>query len=398
MGQTGKNIVLSLKAQAGLGTPASGTGGVGIRARASAGINLTNATIQSGEIRRDGQTTLGRLGSYFANAGYETEVSVGTLDTIFEAALRGTWTAAIALDESVGSLGGLTVGTATLSAAGGSWITQGVRAGQMIKLENHSEAANNDKWYRVLSVTTSVISCPAGSFTSASEDAAWDITVAKHLICASPPVERYFTVDEYLQDIDQSKTGVDCKFGSISLSVSPNNMAVVGFTLAGTDVTSNATGASPVLTTPTFTTSPPLVFLDGLIRVNGVDVVDLTNFQLNFTANPQGLAVIGQRASPDVYMGNAVGDGTLSGAINDLTEFDSFKAEDNIELFLLAQENEDAPKDFVSIYAGNAAYRGHQAPFGADGAMIETLPFAFGVDERGTGYAPSMLVISTSAA
>jgi hypothetical protein len=140
------------------------------------------------------------------------------------------------------------------------------------------------------------------------------------------------------------------------------------------------------------------VFLDGLIRVNGVDVVDLTNFQLNFNANPQGLAVIGQRASPDVYMGNAVGDGTVSGAINDLTEFDSFKAEDNIELFLLAQENEDAPKDFVSIYAGNAAYRGHQAPFGADGAMIETLPFAFGVDERGTGYAPSMLVISTSAA
>lgn len=402
MGQSGKNIVVAYKEQAsGLGNPeASGAGATGIALTPSPGLQLQSNEIVSNQVRADGQTKLGRLGSYSASGQFGGELAVGAQDDLLEAAVRGTWTAAIALDESVGSLGDLTVGTNTLTAAGGSWIAQGVRAGQMIQLTNHSESANNGKWVRVLSVTTSVITVPAGTYTAATADTAWDITVAKHVFPDNPPTERYFTVEEYYQDIDESLVGEDCKVGGFEIGVSPDNHVTISFSFVGTDLVRKESGAAPHFTSPTYATTAPLVLLDGIIRINGADVVDLTDLNVSFQANAQPLAVIGQRKSPDVFMSNAVGSGSVSGVLNDLAEFAALKAEDNIEVFILASENEADPADFVAFYMGNAAYRTHGAPKGNDGAMIETLSFSFGIDERGAaaGYVPGMILISTSAA
>lgn len=397
--QSGKNVVAAFKEQVALGTRATGAGAIGIRSRSSGGLNLTAAQIRSGEVRRDGLTTLGRLGSQSAAAEYESELSVGTLDAIFEAILRSSFTPSFTITEATAT--SITTTTNTIVRAGGSWITDGVRVGQVVKLANHSTAANNGKWFRVVGVTATTITVPANSLTAdAAADITFILTVAKYLAAGAIPEERYFTVEEYMQDIDVSKVGEDMKLAGMTISVTPDNMIAVRFRFSGRDVVPEPSGTSPIFTDPVFTETPPLVLLDGYLRVNGSDRVDVTGFEISVDLGGEGVAVTGSRLSPDVFLKNAEGGGSLSLVMNDLAEFESFKAEDSIELWIYASENEVNPSDFVSIFLGNSAYRGDSSPFGNDNAVIETLPFEFGADVRGTalGYAKTMILISTSAA
>lgn len=398
--QSGKNVVAAFKEQVALGTRATGAAGRGIRSRSAGGLNLTAAAIRSGEVRRDGMTTLGRLGSQFAAAEYESELSVRTLDEIFEAIQRSSYVAAFDLDET--DLTSITTTANTIVAAGGDLVALGLRVGMVIRLTNHSTAANNGKWLRVVGLdnATRTITVPAGSLTlDAVADMAFTLTVARHVMAALVPEERYFTVEEHMQDINVSKIGEDMKLAGMTISVTPDNMIAVRFRFAGRDVASES-GVGPILTDPVFTETQPLVLLDGYLRVNGSDRVDVTGFEISIDLGGEGVAVTGSRLSPDVFLKNAEGGGSLSLVMNDLAEFESFKAEDTIELWIYAAENEVNPSDFVSIYIGRAAYRGDTSPFGNDNAVIESLPFEFGVDTRGEdlGYAKTMMLISTSAA
>jgi len=400
MSQSGKNVAVAIKVQSAKGAGASGADATGIRLTTSSGLTLEAADIQSQESRRDGQTSLGRLGSLMGNVEYPSELSVGGFHELaLEATLRGTWTAAINLDEASnhgGVLGAITItGTNTITNAAGSWITAGMRVGQMIKLAGSSEAANNDKWIRVTGVTASVITVPTGDLVNAGSDAEWDIQIAKHLVCANPPTERYFTIEESFQDLsDEHLTGTDFKFGSVAFGVTPDNHVLATYGLVGRNVARNNSTAT--FTTPAYTTTTPLVLLDGKLRIGSTDETELTGFELAFDASPSGLPIINARISPDVYMSNARGSGSVSSTTASLARFAAYIAETDLSLWMLAQENTSNPKRFFSVYAGKAQYRGRSAPFGSDGALIETLPLSFGLDNRGAGYAESMLLISTS--
>lgn len=392
--QSGKNVEVSMQAQSGLGSPESGSGGFGFRGTTSQGLQIVPTDIASQEARRDAMTTLGTLGSYIVTAEYRAELSVGSFDLVLAGMLRTAATAAISLTEASNSLGGLTVGTDTLTAAGGSWITEGVLAGQFIKLTDHSEAANNGKWVRVLSVTSSVITCPAGSFTAATEAATWGLTVAKHIVSPATPTETYFTVQEGFQDIGKFRVGTDMKIARISVSLQANGHLLMTVRLVGIDMTAED---AAVLTDPTFTTTGPLVLYDGSLRYGGADVADVTGFEFTLDAGGAGLSVVGKRTTTDVHLSNPRGTGTVSMDVQDFAEIAALKTQANLELFIEAVENETDPADFIGFYIGRGGRRGTSAPFGQDGAMIKTLPFTFGVDNRGTGYAPTMVVISTSA-
>jgi hypothetical protein len=393
--QSGKNVIVSYKAQGALGSTASGAGGTGMRIRSSRGLALTSAGIKSGEIRRDGQTTLGRLGSQLCGAEYELELALATHDKILEAGMRGTWVAS-ATSVIAATFTTIAVsGGNTLTAASGSFLTAGVKVGMMIKLTGTATSANNNKWIRVIGVTASTITVPAAAVTNGAADGTGSLVLPKYLL--NGITERYWTVDEYLQDIDASRVGSDCKFASLGFGISPDNHILLRTRVIGRDLVPFSGASAPSLTSPTFTESQPLVLLDGSLRVAGTDRVDVTGFNLDWDCGGAGVPVCTSRISPDVFLKNGEGSGSISSVMDDLAEFTSYKAETGIDLFLLASENETDPKDFISIYAGNAAYRSHEAPIGADAAMIETLPLEFGIDTRGGQYALTSLLICSSA-
>lgn len=397
--QSGQNFTIALKEQSsGLGNPeAAGTGAFVLRCAPSPGFQFNPASIEDPTVNNTGEQPLGRLGSYFANGQFTVPLRMdASIENMFEAMLRGTWTAAIDLDETVGSLGAITISSDVVTAAGGSWITQGMRVGQMVKITNSSAAANNNRWIQVIAVTASTFTVPTGTLTDAASDAEWDIQIAKHVVVDSPPTERYFTVEERFEDADVSKKAEDCKVGSFGLSVSADNVVSLDFTLAGTDLIPLDTGNSPHFTSLTPSTTDALVLLDGIVRVGGDDTIELTQFSFTFDASPTGVATLGQRKSPDVFLSNARGTGSLSGIMADLSMLTALKAETNLEVFIVAAENETDPADMFAFYFGNSAYRSNNQPLGSDGPLIQSANWEFGPDGRGTGYYNAAMVISST--
>ena len=123
--QTGRNVLLAYKAETTFNTAATAGSGYRFRANASSGLRLTRALINPGEIRSDGMTSMARLGSKSVAGTLSADASVGTFDPLLEAALRGTWTAAVAGTQATGGLTSVTTTANTIVASAGSWITAG---------------------------------------------------------------------------------------------------------------------------------------------------------------------------------------------------------------------------------------------------------------------------------
>jgi hypothetical protein len=97
---------VAYKVQSALGTAASGSGGSELRLTGGTMGKLSKAAISSKEIRPDAQQTRGRHGIQSSSGSYTTELSAGSVDSIIEAIMRGTWdgTTNVLINPAAGSL------------------------------------------------------------------------------------------------------------------------------------------------------------------------------------------------------------------------------------------------------------------------------------------------------
>lgn len=383
----GQSCVVSFKEQSAKGTPASGASGTIIRVTPSGGLKLAKQIITSNESRRDGQKTRGRHGSRSGAAAYSGELSVGAYDRLFRAGFRGVETATVTrtYDNSAGLTSLQATSTSQLTQVGTTTLLGVVAKGDMVKVGNGTPAANDNIWLRVTNVTATVITVAGTPLTTGAADIACTLTVAKKLLMPTgTPVERYLTLDEYYQDSDISYLGTDFKVCEFGLSVGPDSNAVTNFRLMGLDVDAAATAASPTLTSPVASAGLPLVMADGKIRVNGTDYLDLTEFSLNWNMGGTVPGVLAPNP-PDVFLNNGILTGTLKGLRSDASFFSLFDSETQIEFFLhLIEVGDSDPKDFFSIYIGNASLTDctPSGP-GAEGPVVQSFTWGAGVDEAG---------------
>jgi hypothetical protein len=396
--QTGNNVSVRYKVQSGLGSAASGTGGKELPLIASGGLVPAKAAIESPEVRADGMTSIGRHGTRSVGGEYAAVGRVGALDELIEAATRGTWSAAASITQS--TMTSITTTTTTIVAAAGSWITQGVRAGDVVRLTNHSTAGNNGKNIPVVSVTADTITVPAGYLTAdASPDSSFTLTRLKRVGNDVPPVARYFTFDEYHADIDQSELFTDCVISSLSLGMAADDTVRATFGIVGRQFAAKTTGDSPVLTSPTQYTGANLVATDAVILKNGAAITELTGFELSLDMGASTLPTIGTTLSPDVFPNNSTLSGSFSVVRSDLAFLSNFADEDTLSLFFLLSEPESEPKDCLAVYIPYLKLMSApDAPLGGDGAMISTVNWVAGKAPTATGALESMVTFSSSAA
>ena len=394
--QTGNNVSVRYKVQSGLGSPASGSGGKELPFIASGGLVPAKAAIESPEVRADGMTSIGRHGSRSVGGDYAAVLRVGALDELIEAAARGTWAAAATITQS--TMTSITTTATTIVAAAGSWITEGVRAGDVIRLSNHSTAANNDKNIPVVSVTASTITVPAGYLTlDGTPDATFTLTRLRRVTNDVPPVARYFTMEEYHADIEQSEVFTDCVVSSLAIAMAADDTVRATFGIVGRQFRAETTGNSPVLTAPTQYLSSNLVATDAVILKNGVAITDLTGFDLTLDMGAATLPTIGSTLSPDVFPNNSTLSGSFSVVRSDLSFLQDFDTEAVFSLFFLLSEPESEPKDCLGVYIPYIKLMSApDAPLGGDGAMISTVNWVAGKLPTTTGALESMVTFSTS--
>lgn len=397
--QTGSNVRVALKTESAFGVAAGASGATVLRKIASPALKLVRGQIISTEKRGDQLTSQGRLGGKMVQGTYNTELSVASFDLLLAAMLRTSYTAAVAITQATMTSITVTAGPpGTIVAAAGSWLTQGVRVGDIVRLTGQAQAGNNDKNLRVQAVTASTITVPETLVTDAAPDATFTLTILKKLKNPATPVRTSFTIEEYNQDIDLSEQFLGCRLIGASFSLRPNAMATVGWSFLGVDRVALAAGASPYYTTPTEFSTVGLVVDDATIRRNGAAVTTFTGLELNFQIASRIEPVIGGLVSPDVFDNDLSVSGSVTGLRADFANLTLFDAETEFELFCLLTEPEVEPKDCISLYVPRVKIADLDSDIGGDGARVETHQLMIGPKVATTADDAGVVTICTSAA
>lgn len=394
--QTAANVAVDFKLESTFNTVPTASGASRFRPNAGAGISLKRALIKPNEIRPDMKTSMPRLGSKEATGGYAGDASTGTFDIGFEAVSRGTWVAAVVLTQATGTSVTATAGPpGTIVRASGSWLTDGVRVGDVVRLNaSGGPAANNNRNLRVTAVVALTLTVADTLTVDATPRTTYTLTIAKKVTQPAVPVFRSFTFEEKHLDIGKAEQYTGCRWSSLRVVGAPNGMCTLDFGIVGAN--ENPLNA-PFFTSPTQSTTIGLTMVDATLRLGGVDVATLSSFDMMLDTHCSTLPIIGSVVTPDVFGGAAELSGSIQGTRQDFTNLNAFINETELELHVLLVAPQSEPKDFISFFVPRVKLLGADAPFGSSGAMIETCNWIAGDKEVATGYDDTLCCIATSA-
>lgn len=401
------NGYVAFKAQSAKGSQASGSGARILPTSGGAGGQLQKAAVQSALVRGDGQQLRGRHGSRRTSGTYSSEIGMGRADAVWEALMRSAWsTADLTITQS--AMTSVTTGANTIVAAAGSWITQGLRVGDVIRATGLPDAANNGKNLRVTGLTATVITVAETLVVNASADTAFSIVRPGRVLingAAGAMTKSYFTIEEHLYDLDASEVYADCRWGRGMIRLNPDGMLDSEFGWTGTGEMDVVNGVSaPHFTSPTDPTELSLAASEAVIRLGSNDVLDLTAFDFTLDLQPTAPTVVNPTGiSPDVFMGTMQVSMNLTVLLKDLQALADFDAETQLSLHLLASENETAPSDFFSLVVpnftlGSVAKSALQKSGGARTVTLGIPADLVGKDNRGGAFDPTTVKIQVSNA
>ena len=401
--QTSGNILVALKVETTIGVAvATVTGATRLRITDSPGLTKSRAIVQSEENRADGLKTMGRLGFKGVDGSYSAELTPGgATDILLEGITRGTWTTLTSV--TFATMTSVTIGTNEVVANAGDWVgAQGIRVGDIFRLSNHGEAANNDLNTRVTAVTSLTISTPDTTFTAdASAATTGTLSVLRKLITGTTPTRRSYQVEQYDVDTDLSEVFLGNRVTGFSLSASPGDMVQVTYTMQGLNNDPKVTGTSPYYTSPSLTTTLGLIADDASIRFNGADITKLTGFNLDFSIDANGEPTIGSLVSPDIFDNDMTVSGSVTGLREDFSNLTLFDAETIFEISIVMQGStgEEDPPTCLAIYIPQVKIAALSAPVGGgDGAKIETLDLMIGPKTASTGNDGTVVAFHSSEA
>lgn len=403
--QSQSNGVVQFKPQVSKGTPVSGGSGFVLRIAGGPGAKITKNVYGSNEVRRDGQRTRGRHGLRRVSGTYIVEASLDNMDNLYEAVFQGTWESALTITEATAGLTSITTGTNTIVASAGSWITAGLRVGDVVRLTGHSTAGNNSRNIRLTGVTALTLTTAETLTADAVADTAFTIIrPGQKLICpaAGAAVKTYWTLEEYDGDLDLTEIFSDVVFHMLKFSMQPDGLVVceIGFTGTGQMTTASA-GSAPTFTSPTESTGVPLACVDSTIRYSSTDFVDLTSWDLTIDRGAVAPAVIASVYSPDVFTGNMAVSMNFSMLRSDYGKMTDFLAETALTFHVLAVENESEPKDFLALFVPNFTLGGvDKSPLSKEaGPRTQTIAVPqdlIGKDTTGGAYDATMVKLQVS--
>ncbi len=408
--QTQANGLVAFKPQASLGATESGASGFVLRTACGSGGKISKGAFGSQEVRRDRMRSRGRHGLRQTAGSYTVEVSLDNCDAFYEAFFRGTWEAALAVTEATASLTSITTDSGfTITAAAGSWITAGLRVGDVCVLTNHSTSANNSRNFRITALTATVMTIAVldgGVWTTdAAPDTSFIITrPGQKLInpVAGADVKVYFTIEEYDGDLDLTEIYSDCIITGLRFSMGATGLLMCEISWVGTGLfTTASAGSAPTFTTPTESTGLPLAVADAVLRYGSTDFVDLTAWELTLDIGGVAPEVGGAIISPDVFTGAMSVGMSFSMLWPDYGKMTDFLAETALTFQMVAAENEVEPKDFLSLFVPNFTIGGIDKSLlsieaGPRTQTITIPPELVGLDTAGGAFDSTMVKLQVS--
>lgn len=385
--QTSRAVAVYYALQAGIGVPAVGGDPSLVFPfnEGAKGLSMSTQKIRSTRNVRNGQSRRGRHGSRQVGGSYPVSLSLKELDTPLEAVVRGTWDAAITIDQTTGGanlVSGITTTANSIVGASGSFLAQNLRADDVIVLSGHSSAGNNNRNIHILDIPNPTTLVTQETLTvNAVNDTSFSILRPKKLVNPANPVRRLFTIEEYYAISDAAELFVDCRFISAKFSMQPNGMVIVELGVLGRDmnIRDGIVLPAPYFTAPVETPNIELTAADASIMLGG-EVLPLSGCEFTLDLGGSVDAVIGSVLGRDVSEGNMKPiTGTISIQQENLDQLADYLNETELKLNLHLVEPEAEPKSFFDITLLNLTLDGSDKTLGQDGPLVREFPFEAGI-------------------
>lgn len=383
----GINKLTVVKAQTGLGVPATGAGGQVLRRKTSV-AKKSRATYANDEIVQHQQSTGVNLGTATTDWSFDGLLSPGTYTTLLESLIRKAFAAGVAITGMSLTIAGAGP-TYTVTRAAGDYLAGGIKIGDVVRITagTFTNAVNRDNNLLVTAVSALVLTViPLNGSTLIAEGpvAAAAVTVIgkKTLAPTTGHIDRILTIEEWYSDISKSELFPDVRIGQIDIGLPASGNATVKATAMGLGVRTN--GVAQVLTSPTAaTTTPVLTAVRGLLIVNGTAVNNVTGLSFTTKGNLTAVGpIVGSNFNPDMSRGRIEVSGQFTGLFDSTTLRDLYDSETLTSLVAVMAADTTNGSDFVAFTMSSIKLTGAD-PDDGEKAIVRTYPFTAQINMTG---------------
>lgn len=391
---------VSYKKETVWGTLAGATGGKQLR-RVTANFNLAKETYESNEIRTDRQVADFRHGVRSAEGSLNGELSSASYADFMAAILAKDFAAKTALSGMSITISGAGP-TYTVTRAAGSFLTDAVRVGMVVRLTGTFNAANVNKNLLVTAVTALDLTVVVLNGTNLVAEgpiasAGMSFPGKNTLVPKTGHTDDSFTIEEWFSDIAQSEVYTGMKVGSMNVQLPASGLATVDFSFTGKDLASK--GTTQYFTTPAAQGSDGIyAAVNGAVLFNGTPVAVITSADFSVERSMENAQVVGSNAIADIFSGRIRATGNLSVYFTDAAFRNAFDAETPVSLVFSFTEGSEANTDFVSFVMPKVKLGSFSKEDNELGITASTSFTALLNDVTGTGLEETTLMIQDSAA
>lgn len=373
---TGVAKQLRYKVESAWGTAPGATGAQLLR-RVTSNLSLRKATYQSEEIRSDYQRSDMRHGVRSVEGVIAGELSAATWEDFIAAAVRRAFTA-------VADITALTLTIAasgsdyTITRSAGSWITDGIKLGNVIRITAGAyNAANLNKNLFVLAEDATILTVyPLNGVAMVAEGPIASGTVAvpgkKTYAPTTGHTDLSYSIEHYHADLVLSELFLGCKIQSMAVKLPPSGMGTIDFDFLGRNIT---TAGAAYYTTPTAETSTGvLAAVNGVLSVQGTRVATLTGLDFTVSGNMSGEPVVGSNVYADIAEGRILVAGNFTALFESGTLRDYFIDETEVALSVALSASNAAAADFLAFSFPRIKVEGADKDDGEKN-LVQTFPF-----------------------
>jgi hypothetical protein len=242
----------------------------------------------------------------------------------------------------------------TLTRAAGSFLTDGIKIGMVVRLTVGSfNAANLNKNLLVTQVTATVLTVrPVNGVAMVAEGPIASATIATPGKVTYAPTsghtDIYYTAEDWSPSVPLSERSTDVKFISAEMKMPGSGNATISFTGSGLDQTNAAT---VYFTAPTAETSTEAATMaSGLLMVGSTAQAVVTDLNITIDGKPQlADGVAGGNARPDIFRGILKVTGSFTAYFDSATLQNLFVDETQTYLVVVLTSGTAASADFVTI-------------------------------------------------
>jgi len=394
--QTGVGLVIAYKKESTFGVLPTNDATAKQLRRTAFGLSLKKDSIRSNELRKDYQRPASRHAMRKSDGNIEGELSLGTYADFIGSTLRRNFAA-------VASLAALTNVTATVGApqfvrATGSWITDGLRVGMVVRCTGWTTTgvANNSKNFTIIALTaTQMTVAEAVVAKTAGDSVVFSIPGKVTYVPSAGHTNDSYAVEQWAPDAAQSLRFLGQKVSGFSLNMPPNDKVSVTLNFMGQDRTKSTSQYFSAATAAG--TSQMQTGLSGAVYYNGIAVGVLTQLTLDVSGNADTLGVVGSNITPDVFLGALDVSGSLSVAWKDGVFDDDFDLEVERPLVIKLLDSAAAAADFMTLTMPAVKLSGGDQP-DAEKAIIQSFQFGARVGDGSAGYETTTLMVQDSLA